>query len=97
MFPHQYLVGSVALVLGALALAASVSNHDQLFRLAKLRLLEDLVGRGGARWACGLLGCSLIVIGTLIFAGWLPRRVLSRRQFPVPAIPEICLSTCTPA
>ena len=88
MFPHQYLVGSVALVLGALALGASVSNHDQLFRLAKLRLLEDLVGRGGARWVCGLLGCSLIVIGTLIVAGWLPRRVLSSQVSPTPATPE---------
>lgn len=73
--PHQLFIGSVALTLGALALGAALSNYDKLFQLAKLRMLEETFGRGGARWACGLLGCSLIVVGGLIITGVLPRKV----------------------
>lgn len=75
MIPHQLFIGSVALTLGALALGAALSNYDRLFQLAKLRMLEEWLGRGGARLACGLLGCSLIVVGGLIITGVLPRKV----------------------
>lgn len=74
MAPHQYLIGGVALALGILALGGAITNHASFFQLAKARLLEDLLGRGGARLVCGLLGCGLIVIGGLILTGVLPRR-----------------------
>lgn len=75
MIPHQLFIGSVALILGTLALAASLANHSGLFQLAKMRMLEETVGRSGARLACGLLGCGLIVVGGLIVTGVLPRKV----------------------
>lgn len=75
MFPHHYLIGGVALVIGTLAIAAAVTNHDSFFRLAKLRMLENAMGRSGARWACGLIGCALILLGGFIVAGVLPRRM----------------------
>jgi hypothetical protein len=74
MIPHQFLIGGIALVFGALALGAAVANYEGMFQLAKLRMLEDTLGRNGARLACGLLGCSLIVVGGLILTGVLPRR-----------------------
>jgi hypothetical protein len=74
MLPHQYLVGGVALGLGILTLAGAITNHASMFRLAKARMLEDLLGRRGARFVCGLLGCGLIVVGGLILAGVLPRK-----------------------
>ena len=75
MIPHQLFIGSVALVLGVLALGAALANYDGMFQLAKLRMLEETVGRSGARLACGLLGCGLIVVGGLIVTGVLPRKV----------------------
>jgi hypothetical protein len=74
MVPHQWLIGGVALIIGSLALGGAVANSDGLFQLAKMRLLQDLLGRSGARWACGALGCGLIVLGGLIVAGVLPRK-----------------------
>jgi hypothetical protein len=83
MLPHQFLIGSVAVVIGALSLAAAITNYDGFFQLAKLRLLEGAFGRSGARWACALFGCGLIVLGGFIFAGWLPRKVpQSQRAMP---------------
>jgi predicted sugar kinase len=78
MIPHQLFIGSVAMVLGALALGASLANYNGLFQLAKMRMLEETVGRGGARLACGLLGCGLIVVGGLIVTGVLPRKTAQR-------------------
>lgn len=75
MIPHQWFIGSVAVTLGALAVGAALSNYDRFFELSKLRLLEEALGRGGARWTCGLLGCGLIIVGGLIVAGVLPRKV----------------------
>jgi hypothetical protein len=75
MIPHQWFIGGVALALGSLALSAAVANYDGLFQLAKMRMLEESMGRNGARWTCGLLGCGLIVVGGLIVAGVLPRKV----------------------
>jgi hypothetical protein len=74
MIPHQWLFGSVAFVIGALSLAGAITNHDWFFQLNKLRLLEGALGRRGARWACALFGCGLIVLGGLIVAGYLPRQ-----------------------
>jgi hypothetical protein len=74
MIPHNLLIGSIALVFGAVALGASLANYSGLFQLAKMRLLEESLGRGGARLACGLLGCGLIVVGGLILTGVLPRK-----------------------
>src|SRR4051812_15548129 len=75
MIPHQWFIGSVALLLGGFALGGALANYDGLFQLSKMRLLEESMGRGGARWACGLLGCGLIVIGGLIVTGVLPRKM----------------------
>jgi hypothetical protein len=75
MIPHHLFIGSVALVLGTLALGSSLANYNGLFQLAKMRLLEETLGRSGARLACGLLGCGLIVVGGLIVTGVLPRKV----------------------
>lgn len=74
MIPHNLFIGSVALVLGASALGASLANYGGLFQLAKVRMLEESLGRNGARLACGLLGCGLIILGGLIVTGVLPRK-----------------------
>jgi hypothetical protein len=74
MIPHNLLIGSVALIFGVLALGASLANYNGLFQLAKMRMLEESIGRGKARVACGLLGCLLIVVGGLILTGVLPRK-----------------------
>lgn len=73
MLPQHWLIGGVAVTLGALSLAAAITNHEGFFQLGKARLLEGMWGRGGARWACGIFGCGLIIVGGLILAGWLPR------------------------
>lgn len=86
MLAHQWLVGGVALTVGAIALTASVLNHEAFFRLAKVRMLEGLLGRTGARWACAALGCGLIVIGALIVSGKLPRKMPSAKV-SVPLLP----------
>lgn len=75
VLPHQWLIGGVAVTIGAMSLAAAITNHDWFFQLAKLRLLEGMLGRSGARWACALFGCGLIVLGGLILAGRLPRKM----------------------
>jgi hypothetical protein len=77
MIPHQWLVGGVAIVLGALSLLASLTNHEWFFQLNKLRLLERALGRQAARWICALLGCGLLVLGGCIIAGYLPRNLPS--------------------
>jgi hypothetical protein len=74
MIPHNLLIGSVALILGASALGAALANYNGLFQLAKMRMLEQSLGRSRARLACGLLGCGLIVVGGLIVTGVLPRK-----------------------
>lgn len=74
MIPHNLLIGSVAVIFGASALGASLADYNGLFRLAKMRMLEESIGRGKARLACGLLGCGLIVVGSLILTGVLPRK-----------------------
>jgi len=74
MISHNLLIGSVSLVLGAAALGTSLANYNGLFQLAKMRMLEESIGRDRARLACGLLGCGLIVIGGLILTGVLPRK-----------------------
>jgi hypothetical protein len=91
MIPHQYLIGGVALTTGILILGGAITNHASFFQLAKARLLEDLLGRNGARIACGLLGCGLIVVGGLIVAGVLPRK--TSQLFPSQGISG-CLRSC---
>ena len=72
---HQFLVGSVACGIGLVSLAAAIQNTEWFFQLAKMRLLQECVGRGTARWICGLLGCGLIALGLCIAAGLLPRKM----------------------
>ncbi len=60
--------------IGLLALAVSLSNYEGFFQLAKLRLLENTLGRRGARLVCAALGCVFIALGGLILAGILPRQ-----------------------
>jgi hypothetical protein len=75
MNPQQLLIGGIALALGTAALGAALVNYDGMFQLAMLRMLEEAIGRSGARLACGLLGCGLIVVGGLIVTGVLPRKI----------------------
>jgi hypothetical protein len=80
---HQYLVGGVACVMGAVSLTAAIQNHEGFFRLAKFRQLEVWLGRNNARWFCGLCGCGLIALGLCIAGGWLPRKMPVRAEHGV--------------
>lgn len=74
MIPHQYLFGGVSIGLGLVALVASLSNYPWFFELAKVRALETLLGRRGARWTCVALGLLLVALGAAIALGLIPNR-----------------------
>jgi amino acid permease len=66
---EDLLMGSVACILGAVAIVASLSNWEACYQLAKLRWIESWGGRRTARIVYGLLGVSLIILGIVIALG----------------------------
>jgi hypothetical protein len=66
MNTQSLFVGSVALVLGLLAVVAAIHNHDWYFQIPKARWIETRWGRGTARVVYAVLGLVLIIAGILI-------------------------------
>jgi len=64
MTVEQVFVGSVAILLGALAVVAAIHNHDWYFRLRKACWIEKRWGRTAVRIVYALLGIALITLGT---------------------------------
>ena len=79
MILADVFVGSVAVVLGVLAVAAAAGNWDRCYQFAKIRWLESMAGRGVARAAYAAVGVALILLGVAIALGFGPNK--SRRSF----------------
>ena len=69
MSAEQVLMGSVALLIGILALTAAIHNQDSYFRLQKLRWIDERLGRKAARTFCAVLGATLLILGIVIMLG----------------------------
>lgn len=68
----DYFMGGISMVVGAVALLASVFNWDAAFRLRKTRWLDERWGRARTRLAMGVLGAALITLGVAISMGFAP-------------------------
>lgn len=65
-------VGAVSVLLGTAGLLAAVGNAKRVFAGPKLRRLEQVVGRVGARIVCGVASVALILLGIAIARGYAP-------------------------
>jgi hypothetical protein len=63
MTVEQVFVGTVAILLGLLAVIAAIHNHDWYFRLRKARWIEQRWGRTPVRIIYAVLGIALIAMG----------------------------------
>lgn len=70
MVAEQIFVGAIAMAIGAAAFVAAAVNWESCFQLPKLQWIERRYGRGGARWFCGLLGVTFMMLGAAIAAGF---------------------------
>lgn len=67
---QDWLVGGMAVAVGALLVAGALFDSAQLMQLAKSRLLVDAVGKRAARVMLAAIGFGAIVLGVLIASGW---------------------------
>jgi hypothetical protein len=67
----DWFVGSVALVLGGVALLSSLFNWEPVYQLRKPQWLEQRLGRSGVRLLLAVGGAALAALGAAIAAGWL--------------------------
>ena len=69
MLITDLFVGSVAIILGSLVVAAAIFNWQWYYELHKARLVEGFCGRKGARLFFAVLGLGLILLGGAIAGG----------------------------
>ncbi len=67
----DWFIGSVAIVLGGVALLSSLFNWEPVYQLRKPHWLEQRLGRSGVRLLFAVGGAALTVLGVAIAAGWL--------------------------
>ncbi|MHB8969339.1 MAG: Imm17 family immunity protein [Pirellulaceae bacterium] len=67
---EDLVIGSAALALGVLLIAAAARNWSWCYNLHTSRWLESLFSRNGVRVLHGLLGLGLIALGLAIAQGW---------------------------
>lgn len=72
MIEQEILVGAIAIIVGAVCLAAAIFNWEWYYELQKSRWVESLCGRIGARIVTALIGAGLIVLGCAIALGFGP-------------------------
>lgn len=79
------LVGSIAIVIGIMTVLSAMFNWERAYKLGKVRGIEAKFGRRGARIFYGLLGATLIALGSLIAAGLGPYKSPPQRNNHRPA------------
>lgn len=67
---EDVFVGMVSVALGLFLVVVAARNADWYYQVRTARFLEARLGRAGARWVHGTLGCVLITLGVAIALGW---------------------------
>lgn len=90
---EELFVGSVAIALGLLALAAGVLSWQAAFELRTIQRLERRCGRNVTRAILALAGLALIALGVAIALGFGPNKAKSAAAGVRPAVSYRCTPT----
>ena len=67
---HNYVVASLAALLGLVLIAGALLDGPWLMQLPKAQRLTELLGRRASRIVLALLGIALIALAGVIASGW---------------------------
>ncbi len=70
MIYSDLLVGAVAIALGLITMSAAIFKWEGAYQLHKVRWIESLCGRRGARLFFVVLGLLLILLGGAVALGY---------------------------